>query len=91
MRPTQLATCLLALGLAAAPVAPAAADAVREPPAETVPRPATADELARYGEREEAAKQEKLDQFEGGRRGRGVEATTIIIVLLVVIVVLLVI
>ena len=63
----------------------------RPTPAETAPRPASADELAGYADREDAAKQDQLDQFEGGRRGRGVQATTIIIVLLVVIVVLLVI
>ncbi len=91
MRSTQLATCLLALALASAPIAPAAAQAVREVPAETAPRPATPDELARYGEREQAAEQQQLEQFEGGRRGRGIEATTIIIVLLVVILVLIVI
>jgi hypothetical protein len=65
----------------------AAAQAARATPAETAPRPATADELSRYGDREEEAKQDKLDEFEGGRRGRGIEATTIIIVLLVVILV----
>lgn len=91
MRPTQLVSCLLALGLAAAPIAPVAAQVVRDVPAETAPRPATPDELARYGEREQAAEQQQLEQFEGGRRGRGTEATTIIIVLLVVIIVLLVI
>jgi hypothetical protein len=89
MRTNPLATSLLALCLATAPVLPAAAETVRAAPAETTPgpRPATPDELARYGEREEAAKQQQLDEFEGGRRGRGTEATTIIIILLVVILV----
>jgi hypothetical protein len=91
MRSHPLATCLLALCLAAAPVMPAAAQAARPVPAETVPRPATAGELAGYADREEQAEQDKLGEFEGGRRGRGVEATTIIIVLLVVILVLIVI
>ena len=90
MRSHPLATCLLALCLATAPVMPALAQA-RATPAETVPRPASADELAGYADREEQAKPEKLDDFEGGRRGRGIEATTIIIVLLVVILVLIVI
>lgn len=89
MRLTQLATCLVALCLAAAPVMPVAV-AARETPGETAPRPATPDELARYGEREKEAKKQQLDEFEGGRRGRGIEATTIIIVLLVVILVLIV-
>ena len=86
MRLTQLATSLVALCLATAPMIPAA-QAARETPAETAPRAATPAELSRYGEREEEAKPDKLDEFEGGRRGRGIEATTIIIVLLVVILV----
>jgi hypothetical protein len=84
-----VSTCLVALCLAAAPVMPAAV-AARDTPGETVPRPATPDELARYGEREEEAKKQQLEEFEGGRRGRGIEATTIIIVLLVVILVVLI-
>jgi len=87
MRPTQLATYLVALCLAAAPMMPVA-HAARATPAETVPRPASSDELAGYAEREEQAKKDKLEEFEGGRRGRGIEATTIIIVLLVVILVI---
>lgn len=90
MRLTQLATCLVALCLATAPVMPVAV-AAPEPPAETTPRPATADELTRYAEREKQAEEKKLDEFEGGRRGRGTEATTIIIILLVVILVVLII
>lgn len=87
MRTSKLAPWLVALSLASAP-ALAAAEPARDAPAptETVRRPAAADELARYAEREEQAR--PLEQFEGGRRG-GTEATTIVIILLVVILVVL--
>jgi len=73
--------------------APIRADArpAREATAEVVRRPASADELAGYADRE--AKARELEKFEGGRRGGGggtVAVTTVIIVLLVVIVVILI-
>lgn len=90
MRTSKLATLLVALSLAAAPVAPALAspgDATAE--RAPGPRPAAPDELAAYAEREQQAK--PLEDFEGGRRGRGIETGTVIIVLLVVILVLIII
>lgn len=84
MRLTRSALCSVALCLAtASPVA-----AAPEPSAEVVPgrRPATPEELERYAEREQQDR--PLEDFQGGRRGGGIEATTIVIVLLVVILVL---
>jgi hypothetical protein len=87
MRSNRLATYLALACLAGVPATAAIAHA--DATAETTPgpRPASADELSSYAEREEKAKD--LEEFEGGRRRGGTEATTIVIILLVVILVVL--
>jgi hypothetical protein len=92
MRASKLIVSFATLCMVAAPMAVAQADSARPAQVESstrpVRKPASAEDLEQYAQREKAA--EKLEKFEGGR-GRSVELTTIILVLLIVILVLIII
>jgi len=83
MRTTTLAACFAVLCSLASP-AGAAPEPDRQVQVEAKPTPASADELARYAERERTA--DKQQKFQGGH----VHNDTLITVILVLVIVILV-
>ena len=84
MRTTTFAACFAVLSSFAAP-AGAAPEPDRQVQVQAKPTPASADELARYAQRERTAS--KQEKFEGGRMHDDT-LVTIILVLVIVILVL---
>lgn len=82
MRATTLVVCFAILCSLAAPAAAEPQERDRTAEHTTTRKPASANELADYAQRERAAKQQRA--WKGGRGGQ-IEVTTLILILLLVI------